>query len=33
MNTSPNGIAAIKGHEAFRDRAYKPTPNDVWTIG
>lgn len=23
----------IQGEEAFRENAYKPTPNDVWTIG
>ena len=27
------GMALIKGFEECRLKAYKPTPNDVWTIG
>lgn len=30
---SANGANLIKTYEAFRPTAYKPTPNDVWTIG
>lgn len=30
---SAAGLIGIAGHEAFRDKAYLPTPNDVPTIG
>lgn len=30
---SAPGLQIIKDHEALRLTAYKPTPNDVWTIG
>lgn len=33
MRTSPQGVAFIKGFEKCRLTAYKPTPNDKWTIG
>lgn len=33
MNLSPAGEAAIERREAFRPTAYKPTKDDVWTIG
>ena len=33
MNVSENGIKLIKQFEGLRTQAYKPTPNDVWTIG
>ena len=29
----PRGAALIKSYEQLRLTAYKPTPNDVWTIG
>lgn len=31
--TGPRGIELIKEYEELRLKAYKPTPNDVWTIG
>lgn len=33
MLTSEHGLALIKEFEQLRLVAYKPTPNDVWTIG
>lgn len=33
MKIGPAGIALIQGYEKCRLRAYKPTPNDVWTCG
>ena len=33
METSKNGIDLIKKFEGCRLQAYKPTPDDVWTIG
>lgn len=33
MNISARGIDFIKGFEKCRLVAFKPTPNDVWTIG
>lgn len=30
---SAEGLAFIAGFEGFRSKPYKPTPNDVWTIG
>lgn len=30
---SPPALALIKSYESLRLLAYKPTPNDVWTIG
>ncbi len=33
MRTSARGQALIKGFEQCRLKAYKPTPDDVWTIG
>lgn len=33
MKTSENGINLIKRFEGIKLQAYKPTPNDVWTIG
>lgn len=33
MNISDAGIALIKSFERLRLTAYKPTPDDVWTIG
>src|SRR3990167_2043731 len=33
MNIGEAGIALIKEFESCRLRAYKPTPDDVWTIG
>ena len=33
MNIGPQGIALIQKHEQCRLRAYKPTPEDVWTCG
>lgn len=33
MNISETGIALIKAFETCRLEAFKPTPNDVWTIG
>lgn len=33
MRTSPRGQAFIKGYEKCRLKAYKPTPNDRWTVG
>lgn len=33
MKTSENGINLIKRFEGIKLKAYKPTPNDVWTIG
>ena len=33
MNISDFGVAFIKGYEKLRLAAYKPTPDDVWTIG
>lgn len=29
----PRGAALIKSYETLRLKAYKPTPNDVWTVG
>lgn len=33
QKTGERGIAFIKGFEKCRLKAYKPTPNDRWTIG
>lgn len=33
MKTNKAGIELIKSFEALRTEAYKPTPDDVWTIG
>lgn len=33
MKTSDDGLELIKSYEKLRLEAYKPTPNDVWTIG
>lgn len=33
MNISDAGLNLIKSFEALRLKAYKPTPDDVWTIG
>ena len=33
MKLGPQGIALIQSYEKCRLRAYKPTPNDVWTCG
>lgn len=33
MKLGPAGVELIKGFEQFRAAAYKPTPNDVYTIG
>lgn len=33
MKTSENGIKLIKRFEGLKTMAYKPTLNDVWTIG
>lgn len=33
MNISKFGAAFIRGYEKLRLVAYKPTPNDVWTLG
>lgn len=33
MTISPAGRTFIESWETFRPTAYKPTPNDVWTIG
>lgn len=33
MKTGPEGLALIKSFEQCRLKAFKPTPNDVWTIG
>src|SRR5438132_1077939 len=33
MNISERGLELIKSFEKCRLVAYKPTPNDVWTIG
>lgn len=33
MTPSPRIIAFIKGYEKCRLKAFKPTPNDVWTLG
>lgn len=33
MQTSTRGIQFIKDRESFRGTAYRPTPNDVWTVG
>jgi len=33
VNIGPAGIALIQSYEKCRLRAYKPTPNDVWTCG
>ena len=33
MEIGPVGIALIKEYEQCRLRAYKPTPDDVWTCG
>ncbi len=33
MTPSPRCIAFIKGFEKCRLKAFKPTPNDVWTLG
>lgn len=33
MRTSPSGRALIQGFEKCVLKAYKPTPDDVWTIG
>ena len=33
MNLSSNGLAFIQRWETCRLVAFKPTPNDVWTIG
>lgn len=32
-NVSVDALALIKSYESLRLSAYKPTPNDVWTIG
>lgn len=33
MNISERGLTLIKSFEKCRLAAYKPTPNDVWTVG
>ena len=33
MKIGPQGIALIQSYERCKLRAYKPTPNDVWTCG
>lgn len=33
MNISDRGLDLIKSYEKLRLKAYKPTPNDVWTCG
>ena len=33
MKIGPQGIALIQSYEKCRLRAYKPTPDDVWTCG
>ena len=33
MKLGPQGAALIKSFETCKLRAYKPTPNDVWTCG
>jgi len=33
MNISQAGLDLIKSFEQFRGTAYKPTPDDVWTLG
>lgn len=33
MEISAKGLSLIKTFEGCRLKAYKPTPNDVWTIG
>ena len=33
MNIGPAGIALIQSYEKCLLRAYKPTPDDVWTCG
>lgn len=33
MKTNAAGLALIKSFEQCRLKAFKPTPNDVWTIG
>ena len=33
MKIGPQGIALIQSYEKLRLRAYKPTPDDVWTCG
>lgn len=33
VKLGPRGEALIKSYETLRLTAYKPTPNDVWTIG
>lgn len=33
MQLSAAGEAFLKGYEKLRLKAYKPTPNDKWTIG
>lgn len=33
MDVSLSGITFIKNFEVLRLQAYKPTPDDVWTIG
>lgn len=33
ITLGPRGAALIKSYETLRLKAYKPTPDDVWTIG
>lgn len=33
MNIGPAGISLIQSYEKCRLRAYRPTPDDVWTCG
>jgi lysozyme len=33
ITLGPRGAALIKSYETLRLKAYKPTPNDVWTVG
>lgn len=33
MKLGEKGFAIIRSYEKFRPTAYKPTPNDIWTIG
>lgn len=33
MKLGEKGFAIIRSYEKFRPTAYKPTPNDTWTIG
>lgn len=33
MKTGETGLDLLKHHEQLRLKAYKPTPNDKWTIG